>query len=74
MAKLRPRYTAAEKAVLVLCIKPAERWITEDHQGWAQTGAGFRHFIAVNVTPIEHYRPAPSLTYNPARPHRKPAA
>jgi hypothetical protein len=75
MAKLKPRYTAAEKATLLMCIKPVERWTTEEHKVWAQTGSGFRHFITPNITPIEHYRPKPSLTHKPtAHPHHKPAA
>lgn len=75
MAKLKPRYTTAEKSTLTMLIKPVERWTTEEHKGWAQTGTGFRHFIAPNVTPIEHFQPKPQLTYNPtAQPTKKPAA
>ena len=74
MAKLKPRYTPAEKATLLMLIKPAERWTADEHRSWAKEQTGFRHFIAANITPIEHYRPKPSLTYNPARPTQKPAA
>lgn len=75
MAKLNARYTKYELATLLMCIKPVERWTVDEHRSWAQTGTGFRHFLAPNVTPIEHYRPAPPLTYNPAaRPSHKPAA
>jgi hypothetical protein len=70
--KLKPRYTVAEKAVLVLCIKPFEHWTADEHQMWVRSGTGFRHFLAANNTPIEHYRPMPAPTL--MSPPMKPAA
>ena len=73
--KTQTRYTVTEQATLKMLIKPVERWTADEYNGWVQTGSGFRHFAAANVTPIEHYRPKPWLEYNPVgHPTNKPAA
>ena len=59
MGKLAPRYAPEEKARLLACMKPVERWTKYEQQLWARSHYGFRHFVAPNVTPIEHYRPEP---------------
>jgi hypothetical protein len=59
MVKLTLRYTPEEKARLLVCMKPVERWTKYEQQLWARSQFGFRHFVAPNVTPIEHYRPEP---------------
>ena len=76
MARLQPRYTPAEKAVLLMCIRPVERWTADERRTWVRTGTGFRHFIAPNITPIEHYRPKEQVASQPAAPapKSKPAA
>ena len=71
MGKLMPRYTPAEKVVLLTCIKPFERWTAQEHRIWAQTGTGFRHFLAPNITPIEHYRPKEQPTKRSPYPSRR---
>ena len=65
MTKLKSRYDHLEFETLTACIKPVERWTAEEHRGWAQTGSGFRHFLAANVIPIEHFRPKPRPVYSP---------
>ncbi len=85
MGKLTPRYPPEEKARLLACMKPVERWTKYEQQLWARSHYGFRHFVAPNVTPIEHYRPQPigffeaygrdnSPRPRRTRPPRKPAA
>jgi hypothetical protein len=59
MGKLTQRYSPEEKARLLTCLKPVERWTKYEQQLWARSHHGFRHFVAPNVTPIEHYRPEP---------------
>jgi hypothetical protein len=66
MVKLERRYTKYELATLLECIKPVERWSRDERRSWARDGGGFRHFTAVNVTPIERYRPKPRVEYNSA--------
>ena len=72
MAKLKPRYNKYELETLLMCIKPYEKWSQQERVSWAREKAGFRHFTALNITPIEHYWPKPSATYSES--HRKPAA
>jgi hypothetical protein len=74
MVKLARRYDRYEFETLTTCIKPVECWTAAEHRGWAQTGSGFRHFLAANVTPIEHYRPKPRAEYPAAWRNTKPAA
>jgi hypothetical protein len=60
LAKLEPRYTKYELETLLMCIAPVESWTRDDLRAWKREGvnaAGFRHFTAPNITPIEHYRP-----------------
>jgi hypothetical protein len=57
MAKLTPRYQPEEKARLVACLKPVERWSKSEQRQWSRSHYGFRHFVSPNVTPIEHYKP-----------------
>jgi hypothetical protein len=74
-SKLPRRYDRHEIAALIACIRPFERWTPDELEGWARTGRGFRHFIALNIVPIEHFRPKPRPEYNPAPwPNTKPAA
>jgi hypothetical protein len=58
MSKLVQRYTPEEMTRLTICMKPVEKWSRFDREMWAQSHYGFRHFIAPNVVPIEHFMPA----------------
>jgi hypothetical protein len=46
MARLTPRYAPEEKARLIACMKPVERWTKYESQLWARSQFGFRHFSA----------------------------
>jgi hypothetical protein len=56
-------------------MKPVERWTKYEQQLWARDQFGFRHFMAPNITPIEHYRPEPPTigfeAYDNPRPRPK---
>jgi hypothetical protein len=76
MTKLNRRYSKCELEILLASIKPFEEWSQSERAGWLRQQVGFRHFIAPNITPIEHYQPKPPPAYSPAtHPHHtKPAA
>jgi hypothetical protein len=75
MTRLKPRYGKHELDTLLTCIAPVENWSRDDLRAWRREGvnaAGFRHFTALNITPIEHYRPKvlQEYTASSARPRR----
>jgi hypothetical protein len=77
MAKLKPRHTKPELNTLLVCIAPVESWTRDDLRAWKREGvnaAGFRHFAAPNITPIEHYRPKVLQVYSPSPARPRPPA
>lgn len=73
MGRLPRRYNEWELETLVMCVKPVEKWSSEERKAWAKDRTGFRHFAAPNVVPFEHYLPRPRPTYF-ISPQHKPAA
>lgn len=59
MGKLTPRYSPEELARLSALLKPVEKWTANEHRLWDRSQYGFRHFLAANIVPIEHFKPEP---------------
>jgi hypothetical protein len=88
MGKLTPRHSPEETARLSALLKPVEKWTANEHRLWGRSQYGFRHFLAANIVPIEHFMPEPTgifptlyshddpppRTRRTTTPPRKPAA
>ena len=74
MARLIPRYSAAELARMCELFFPEERRHAFTSEPW--DGASFRHYQDPRIVCIEHYRPkdAPVRPGANPKPGHKPAA